>query len=42
MSYAGTLVVVVLADPDRQPDLDTLAGLLQSELNDLAVASPAG
>ncbi|HUZ56223.1 MAG TPA: wax ester/triacylglycerol synthase domain-containing protein [Streptosporangiaceae bacterium] len=42
MSYAGTLVVVVVADPDRHPDLDTLAGLLQSELDDLAVASSAG
>ena len=36
MSYAGTLVIVVVADPDRHPDLDTLARLLQEELDDLA------
>ncbi len=36
MSYAGTLVVVVVADPDQHPDLDTLAGLLQAELDDLS------
>ena len=36
MSYAGTLVVVVVADPDHHPDLDTLAGLLQAELDDLS------
>jgi diacylglycerol O-acyltransferase / wax synthase len=41
MSYGGTLVVVVVADPDRHPDLDTLARLLQSELDDLGVAPPA-
>lgn len=33
MSYAGALVVVIVADPDRHPDLDVLAGLLQSELD---------
>lgn len=36
MSYAGSLIVVVVADPDRHPDLDVLAGLLQAELNALA------
>lgn len=38
MSYAGALVVVIVADPDRHPDLDILAGLLQSELDDSAQA----
>jgi hypothetical protein len=42
LSYAGALVVVVVADPDRHPDLDALAGLLQSELDDLAVESSPG
>ena len=41
MSYGGTLVVVVVADPDHHPDLDALAGLLQSELDDLKAASSA-
>jgi WS/DGAT/MGAT family acyltransferase len=33
LSYAGTLVVTVIADPDRCPDLPMLAALLQDELD---------
>lgn len=41
LSYGGTLAVVVMADPDLQPDLSALASLLQHELDDLAAgASP--
>ena len=39
MSYAGTLVVAVMADPDRHRDLAVLAGLLQSELDELPSAA---
>ena len=35
LSYAGTLVVTVTADPDRCPDLPWLASGLQGELDDL-------
>ena len=41
LSYAGTLAVTVIADPDACPDLDDLGRLLQSNLDDLtASASP--
>lgn len=33
LSYAGRLVVVIVADPERNPDLDVLASALQSELD---------
>lgn len=33
ISYAGSLVVVITADPERCPDVDVLAALLQSELD---------
>jgi WS/DGAT/MGAT family acyltransferase len=33
LSYAGTLVVTVTADPDACPDLDVLGHLLQTELD---------
>jgi diacylglycerol O-acyltransferase / wax synthase len=36
LSYAGTLTVTVVADPDRVPDLPTLTAALQSELDRLA------
>ncbi|HEY5878711.1 MAG TPA: wax ester/triacylglycerol synthase domain-containing protein [Nakamurella sp.] len=36
LSYAGRLTVTVVADPDRCPDLERLAGLLQAQLDDLA------
>jgi WS/DGAT/MGAT family acyltransferase len=36
LSYAGTLVVTVVADPQRCPDLPVLVTHLQSELNLLA------
>jgi diacylglycerol O-acyltransferase / wax synthase len=42
MSYAGTLAVVLVADPDRHPDLDILAGLLQSELDGSAQGRSPG
>ena len=35
MSYAGTLMVVIMADPDRHRDLDALTDLLQRELDGL-------
>jgi WS/DGAT/MGAT family acyltransferase len=36
LSYAGTLTVSVIADPDRMPDLPTLVAALQAELDTLA------
>jgi uncharacterized protein DUF1298 len=42
LSYAGTLAVTVLADPDTCPDLELLAGTPQAELDRLAPAAPAG
>jgi len=36
LSYAGTLVVSVIADPDRLPDLPILVSALQTELDTLA------
>jgi diacylglycerol O-acyltransferase len=36
LSYAGTLVVVIVADPDCHPDLDTLTAMLQEELDSFA------
>jgi diacylglycerol O-acyltransferase / wax synthase len=33
LSYAGTLAITVIADPDRCPDLPLLVARLQSELN---------
>jgi hypothetical protein len=38
MSYAGTLSISLLADPDRVPDLTVLAGALRSELAGLCGA----
>ncbi|MGE5293033.1 MAG: wax ester/triacylglycerol synthase domain-containing protein [Micromonosporaceae bacterium] len=36
MSYAGTLTVMIIADPRRHPDLAVLAAKLQEELDGLA------
>ena len=33
LSYAGTLAVTLVADSDRMPDLEVLAGVLQAELD---------
>ena len=41
LSYAGTLVLTVVADPRRCPDLPLLRDRLQQEL-DLLLAGPAG
>jgi len=42
MSYAGTLAVVIVADPLRHPDLGALVGLVGAELGSLAAgARPA-
>jgi hypothetical protein len=35
LSYAGSLNVTVLVDPDRWPDLPTLTGTLRAELDAL-------
>src|SRR5690606_28505208 len=40
LSYAGTLAVTMIADPDVCPDLDRLAVLLEAELR--GVSSSAG
>ena len=40
LSYAGTLVVTVVADPDGCPDLPLLAAQLQRQLDLLAAAAP--
>ena len=39
LSYAGTLTVSVVADPDAVPDLTVLAGALQRELDVLAATA---
>jgi hypothetical protein len=36
LSYAGTLTVSVVTDPDRMPDLPLLVAALQAELDALA------
>ena len=38
LSYAGTLAVTLVVDPDRVPDLDALAAALQAELDGYAGA----
>lgn len=40
LSYAGTLVVTVIADPDVCPDLDTLGDLLQTHLDEISADEP--
>ena len=40
LSYAGRLVVTVVADPERCPDLPTVAYALQRELDLLTGAQP--
>ena len=35
MSYAGTLTIAVIADPDRFPDLDLLTDALREEIGRL-------
>jgi hypothetical protein len=39
LSYAGTLTVTAITDPDHFPDLDTLTDALRAEL-DVIVARP--
>jgi diacylglycerol O-acyltransferase / wax synthase len=38
-SYAGTLTITVIADPDHVPDLSVLAAALQAELDMLTSSS---
>jgi diacylglycerol O-acyltransferase len=40
LSYAGTLTVTAVADPDRVPDLPVLARALQAALDELCAAAP--
>jgi diacylglycerol O-acyltransferase / wax synthase len=40
LSYAGTLILTIVADPDTCPDLDNLAALLHDALDDLVRRSP--
>ena len=40
LSYAGTLVVTVVADPDGCPDLPALAAALQRQLDLLTGSAP--
>jgi WS/DGAT/MGAT family acyltransferase len=42
MSYAGTLAIVVIADPERQPDLGILPTLLQHELDRMTTGAASG
>ena len=42
LSYAGTLAVTAVADPDRVPDLPRLTAALQSALDGLGASGPAG
>ena len=41
LSYAGTLDVTVIADPDTCPDIDTLRDALQDEFDRLVATTPA-
>jgi diacylglycerol O-acyltransferase len=41
LSYAGTLGITVIADPDRCPDLDALRDALQHELDQLTTSPPS-
>jgi len=41
ISYAGTLTVTAVADPDHCPDMDVLSRALQSELDTLSAAGTA-
>jgi len=41
LSYAGTLTVTVIADPDRAPDLEDLAEALRRELHAQTPGGPA-
>jgi hypothetical protein len=40
ISYAGTTVVTIMADPDRLPDLNELTAGLQHELDQLTQSVP--
>ena len=40
LSYAGTLTVTIIADPDRVPDLPVLTAALQTELDALTTPAP--
>jgi WS/DGAT/MGAT family acyltransferase len=42
LSYAGTLTVTAVVDPDRFPDLSTLTGALRAELAALAALAATG
>jgi WS/DGAT/MGAT family acyltransferase len=42
LSYAGTLTVTVIADPDQLPDLAVLIDALQTELDALCLPVPTG
>ena len=42
VSYAGTLTVTIVADPDAVPEVDALAAALQAELDAIADADPDG
>jgi antitoxin (DNA-binding transcriptional repressor) of toxin-antitoxin stability system len=41
LSYAGTLAITVIADPDTVPDLSDLATALRTELSALCTAAEA-
>jgi hypothetical protein len=41
LSYAGTLTITVIADPDAVPDLPDLAAALRAELDGLTVVHAA-
>ncbi len=41
LSYAGTLAVVITADPDRHGDLGTLTAAVAAEIEELSALSPA-
>ena len=41
LSYAGTVTVTAITDPDHFPDPDTLAGALGAELDQISHPRPA-
>ena len=40
LGYAGRLYVTVVADADRYPEVDGLAGLVQAQLDELVGSGP--
>jgi diacylglycerol O-acyltransferase / wax synthase len=42
LSYAGTLTITVVVDPDQTPDLPVIAAALQGELDAMTLSASSG